>query len=100
MEVHVNRVHLNEKKYTCEECNYATAVPSDLRKHKIRTHTKEFRHRCDYCSLGATGPAELRRHMKARHKEGYQKMLEAELKDKPVPCHFCKKRFPDENQVT
>merc|ERR550519_2470618 len=42
----------------------------------------------------------LKAHMKARHPEGYEQMLLAEIADKPALCPICQKRFVDEKEVS
>ena len=64
---HVEAVHLKLKPYKCNQCNFASAHPSNLKKHVKSAHEK-IRHQCDFCPLDFGEKSNLTRHIKRHHK--------------------------------
>jgi len=55
-----------KRKHFCEECNYSSARPSDLRIH-IESKHQGVRYPCGDCEYAATEPRQLKRHREAKH---------------------------------
>ena len=60
------RIHLNERKYKCEECGLAFMQKEFLTRHKL-THTGEIPFRCDICGRAFRQLVNLKQHTLRKH---------------------------------
>jgi len=65
----------------CPDCDYATAVPRNMRLHLLR-HKGEKPHKCKHCRYASTTPANLKNHVNSKH-----------TKEKPLACKQCNEKF-------
>ena len=76
---HIQTVHFNNYKHTCDECGYRTQHNVNYLKH-LRKHTGERPLKCPKCGKGFKQDNSLKRHM-AIHLE------------RPYKCEICLKTF-------
>jgi len=67
---HVKHVHLQIKKYTCDQCGYSAAYNNGLKQHIRHVHNKEYDYFCQLCSFGTTKKSLVGAHMRRKHR-GY-----------------------------
>ena len=60
------RIHLNERKFKCEECGLAFMQKEFLARHKL-THTGEVPFRCDTCGRAFRQLVNLKQHTIRKH---------------------------------
>ena len=81
---HMKMVHtIEDKKFKCELCPYATEGKSDLKKHIEGVHEKIRSQICKECGYAASEKGTLRRHILRKHE-----------KIKRHVCNECGKAFP------
>lgn len=67
--------------YVCSQCNRAFKLPSSLTSH-MKKHNEDRKHVCKECGNSFKRAEHLRIHINGVH-----------LKQKPYPCHYCRKSF-------
>ena len=55
-----------ERKHACDQCQYSTNKPSNLKQHKESKH-EEVRYPCDNCEYAATELHNLKQHKESKH---------------------------------
>ena len=60
------RIHLNERKFKCEECGVAFMQKEFLARHKL-THSGEVPFRCDMCGRAFRQLVNLKQHTLRKH---------------------------------
>jgi uncharacterized Zn-finger protein len=60
------RIHVNERKFKCEECGLAFMQKEFLARHKL-THTGEVPFRCDTCGRAFRQLVNLKQHTIRKH---------------------------------
>ena len=71
LRTHIHNVHINESKYSCEECNFTTKNRFRLRDHVRVVHVegpgRERKFKCDTCDYRACDTQRLQRHQDIVH---------------------------------
>ena len=60
------RIHINERKFKCDECGLAFMQKEFLTRHKL-THTGEVPFRCDTCGKAFRQLVNLKQHKIRKH---------------------------------
>jgi uncharacterized Zn-finger protein len=77
-----NRVHLKQKRFTCDQCQMAFNRQYNMLIHK-RVHTREKLYHCGICQKNFAHSHQLTRHERVHTGE------------RPYSCDFCQKKFRD-----
>jgi hypothetical protein len=86
--IHINNVHLKLTKFDCDKCEYSTVSASDLKKHIDRVHNNKRPHICEVCNWGFVKPSELKIHVDRVHEN-----------NKPYKCQQCKGAFVRKSEL-
>jgi KRAB domain-containing zinc finger protein len=73
--------HSGKQRFACEECEYKTDHPNDIREHMATVHEAEAPFACSFCEKKFKLERRLRQH-ELEHKDEY-----------PNACEFCEKKF-------
>ena len=57
-----------EKKFKCDQCNYAGTEKNKLKLHIRRVHTTSKDFKCDHCDFATSTKDNLRKHKRRKHK--------------------------------
>ena len=82
LNIHVESVHSNEKKYKCETCGkaFGTKRSADRHHQEVHLHIRNFR--CPFCSKPFASKTHLNVHTRSVH-----------FKEKVYPCDMCEQSF-------
>ena len=72
---HLRLIHLNEKGYECQKCNYSTSSSNQLQRHDQRVHGKGLTacaFNCESCGFPALSRAGLSAHRRLSHPEEWK----------------------------
>lgn len=61
LKVHIEAVHLKNKKYLCDECGYTAAQKDAMRRHISALHNLRFE--CEHCNMRFKRRFQLKKHM-------------------------------------
>jgi uncharacterized Zn-finger protein len=75
------RLHLNERRFVCEQCGAAFYVLSALKDHCLYIHSDLREHECDKCHKKFKRSSELKRHLRT-HSDA-----------RPHACNCCERSF-------
>ena len=65
--MHVRKIHLDVKKFKCNECNFASISRSLLAQHVKSVHDKVKDHKCDICDYAGSKWNSLLFHTRRHH---------------------------------
>ena len=100
MKRHIQIVHSDKPKPTCDQCNFTTTTEPHLKEHKARIHefkgattTKIHEHayvyQCNFCQMTFRKKKLMQRHTNMFHAEGATK----------YPCDKCNAEFDSSNHL-
>jgi len=70
---HMLRVHINEKRFPCSQCDKGFIEGDKLRDHIRSVHDKEKPYECRYdCGVRVSSPAYRRKHEKQKHGQAWE----------------------------
>ncbi|XP_039446654.1 uncharacterized protein LOC120426040 [Culex pipiens pallens] len=59
--------HSDEKRFSCEHCDYSTNDHNAIRRHKMRHNTSGQKYRCSYCDYTSIQSTTYRKHLERMH---------------------------------
>ena len=69
MKLHVDRVHLGLKQYSCTHCSIKMADPAAMKRHVKYKHETEKNFKCQFCSFAFKMIGDLNKHVKRCHND-------------------------------
>ena len=82
IEAHVATLHMTEKPFKCDKCDYSHATKVGLKNHKLYFHPKGNAHMCHICPYKSHHKSNLKQHIQVVHE-----------KERPFQCPQCNKCF-------
>ena len=83
LNIHINKIHLGEKKYRCYHCGESFRLERTLRMH-MRFHFSDKPYSCSLCDFTSRYSKSLLAHITRKHEE------------KTIMCSLCDKLFANE----
>ena len=77
LKIHIRSIHLKEKRFKCNDCEFKTNIKESLTKH-MRSHTNEKPFECNTCGKMFSSQSSLSFHKRSIH-----------LKEKRYSCSIC-----------
>ncbi|XP_052757207.1 gastrula zinc finger protein XlCGF26.1-like isoform X13 [Galleria mellonella] len=79
LKAHERQVHLKNKKFTCDICNYQSHYKESIKRH-VMCHTGEKNFKCDICKKAYARHSTLREHMRIHNSDRFV-------------CNYCGRAF-------
>ena len=64
---HIRRVHINDKHFKCELCDYAASSESNLKQHTKSAHIQQKDFMCELCDYATSTKGHIKSHIKISH---------------------------------